>query len=132
MYDLFDSIIHSSYAELFAIDAALFLLAALGVSLILFAKKKIKKHSKTSDSIIPTVIHKTEPEQSTTAAPNNKNQKYNIPSKMENSISDESSAVLSLDAEYAKNNGLIVCKYCETMNSQQSRKCCACGNEIKQ
>lgn len=132
MYDIFNSIIHSSYAELFTIDAALFLLAAFGVGLMLFGRRKIKKHSKPTISITPGNINDEETEQPTTIVPKGGNEQHSSPTEMGKNIPAEPCVAPSLDAVYAKKNGLIVCKYCETINNRQRRICCACGNEIEQ
>lgn len=38
---------------------------------------------------------------------------------------------ISSDAAYAAKNGLWVCAYCETLNANSARRCCACGKENK-
>lgn len=36
----------------------------------------------------------------------------------------------SIEELYAKNNGLCVCPFCETMNAKDNTRCCACGSSL--
>ena len=36
----------------------------------------------------------------------------------------------SLDSLYAESHGMLVCKYCQTLNESSSIKCAACGKKI--
>lgn len=37
----------------------------------------------------------------------------------------------TLDQIYAGEQGLIICPFCETFNSQKNTRCCACGQPIR-
>lgn len=137
--NFFNNIIHSSYTVLFSVDAALFLLAALGAVIMVKAKRKIKKHSVPESHEAPVAPLSRTPAigDLPTAEPLVKrvpvekphdNHDWGVP-KM-GDTGRVSRKTENLDAEYARENGLIVCKYCETINTRQSTVCCACGNKI--
>lgn len=49
-----------------------------------------------------------------------------IPVKAEPSREEE-----TLDGRYAREYNLLQCPYCETFNSQDALRCCACGKHIR-
>lgn len=126
-----ESIIHSSYAVLFTIDAALLLLAAFGVGLMVYAQNRIKILRRAEkDALRARVIPKENSRTTESQLKKGQKHKSSVEINVQEKAVEISESVFSIDAMYADKNGLTVCKYCETINSRQSKTCCACGNII--